>query len=126
MMKQRIWPGALLLWAVVVPVLGNVMNGSPAQPESYWLSATGTGNAGVMKANDYAEAAYLPANPASLAAAEGLTRPFVVAAHVGDVAGKISGEPASQRYNRVPEPGSFALFGLGLLGLALVRRQLKH
>jgi hypothetical protein len=126
MMKQRIWPGALLLWAVVVPVLGNVMNGSPAQLESRWRVATGFGNTGAMTLNDYADAAYLPAKPTSLAAAEGLTRPFVVAAHVGDVAGKTSGEPASQRYNRVPEPGSFALFGLGLLGLALIRRQLKH
>ena len=125
-MKQRIWPGVLLLWAVVIPALGDVLNDLPLQTESRWLIATGAGNAGAIPVNDYVEAAYLTAKQASPGAAEGLTRPFVVAAHVGDVTGRTSGESASQGYKRVPEPGSFALFGLGLLGLALVRHRLAN
>lgn len=107
MMKPQIWLSALLLWGLALPAPGNVVKSPPTSAQWQWKITSPAEEAGAITVNDYAGIIFLPANSVP----RERDRPSV--------------DNARQGYGRTPEPGSVALFGLGLLGLALVRRQLK-
>lgn len=112
MMKPQIWLSALLLWGLALPAPGNVVKSPPTSAQwRQWKITSPAEEAGAITVNDYAGITFLPANSALPTVPRERDRPSV--------------DNASQGYGRTPEPGSVALFGLGLLGLALVRRQLK-
>ena len=117
MMKPRL-SVAILLCIGISPAMGDVIAVNPHATEALWETALRQPR---TPAQPVHEKSVMPAPPSVLALVSDLSNDFAQAAHIQTLEG--DSVSAGQQFSRVPEPGSFALFGAGLLGLAFIRHR---
>ena len=126
-MKPGLWAIALLLWTGVTPVWAGVLPVTVDIPPTIEWPEQAREKRDFQA--DFRAEAYLQAGNAPLRLAGqqkgDLARSFAHSIHLAAAPQDEDIRYGSQRFSRVPEPGSFALFGLGLLGLAFARRQFQ-
>lgn len=108
----------ILLCMGISPAMGDVIAVNPHSSEALWEAAVRQPQTPALYP---LERPVLPAPPSVLTLVSDLSSGFAQAAHTQTLDG--DGIPPGQHFSQVPEPGSFALFGTGLLGLAFIRHR---
>ena len=111
---------AILLCAGISPAaMSDVIQLKPDAMEDAWTAAAKQWRAPTPP--HPFESALPPATPARLTLAPDLPTRFASAVYVQTL--EKDSTPTDGHFSQVPEPGSFALFGAGLLGLAFIRHR---